>query len=800
MIISLKWLKDYIDLDDLSLNDIVEKLTTSGSEVEEIHDKSQLFKSIVVGEIKTVKKHPNADKLYLCEVFDGNETLSVVCGASNVSVGQKVPLAKIGAIIPNGRFVIKSSKIRGEVSNGMICAEDELGLSNDHSGIMVLPDTLKIGQPFAEALNLDDVVLDIAITPNRADLLSHIGIARELGALFNRKVVYPNIETSEYFVKKNQFAEVIVENQENCPRYSAVILRGIKVQNSPDWLKNKIKSIGLRPINNVVDVTNFVLHEVGQPLHAFDLDKLSGNKIIVRNNNSNNSFTTLDSKNRSMLPNDLMICDGRKPVAIAGIMGGENSEVTATTKNILIESAYFNPSAIRKTAKRLGLSTDASYRFERGCDPNITIWAAQRAANLINQIAGGVIVTDLIDVYYNVILERTVDLRLSRINKILGFSISKENVIKIFESLGFTVNPISNQELQINIPTFRNDITREIDLIEEIVRVFGFENIPTLEKIQIPLNQKIDQTYFENKIRNILINFGFNENYSNSLLSYDKTIDKDRSLKVLNPQSTEMTNLRTSLLTGLLMNISRNINFRETNLKFFEIGHVFKSISKNLLSFNDFAETQNCAIILTGKKREKSWRFSEEKFDFFDLKNYTQSLLEQCIDSKKIKFIANYKGNEIFSYFFENIFQESLICSGGKLNQKFLDTFGIEQDVYFAEFNLEELKIFSKETKNFKQLLKYPKVFRDFAIIVEKNITFADILQTIKQSSSKLLKNVNLFDIFESESLGKDKISFAFKLEYFDENKTLREEEIDEEFWQTIEFVKNKLNAELRGS
>lgn len=352
-------------------------------------------------------------------------------------------------------------------------------------------------------------------------------------------------------------------------------------------------------------MTNFVLFEVGQPLHAFDLDKLSGNKIIVRNNNYNNSFTTLDSKNRSMLQSDLMICDGDKPVAIAGIMGGENSEVTATTKNILIESAYFNPSTIRKTAKRIGLSTDASYRFERGCDPNITIWAAQRAANLINEIAGGVIITDLIDVYDNVIFERTVDLRLSRINKILGFSISKENVIKILESLGFIVNPISNEELQINIPTFRNDITREIDLIEEIVRIFGFENIPPLEKIQILLNKKIDQTSFENKIRNILFNFGFNENYSNSLLSYDKTIYKDNSLKVLNPQSTEMTNLRTSLLPGLLMNVSRNINFRETNLKFFEIGHVFKLISKNLLSFNDFAETQNCAIILTGKKKKR---------------------------------------------------------------------------------------------------------------------------------------------------------------------------------------------------
>ncbi len=799
MIISLKWLKEYIDLDDISTDEIVDKLTTSGSEVEEVIDKVKEFKNIVVGKVESVKKHPNADRLSLCEVSDGSETFSVVCGAPNVAAGQLIPFAKVGAIIPNGKFEIKKAKIRGEKSSGMICAEDELGLSEDHTGIMVLDENLTIGESLSNALKLDDVILDISITPNRADSLSHIGLARDLASIFNRKVKYPGINSSSNKVNKNEFAEVIVENTDACPRYSAVVLKGIEVKESPTWLKDKLISVGLRPINNIVDVTNFILHEIGQPLHAFDLNQLAGKKIIVKNNDGETKFTTLDSKERSMLPTDLMICDGEKPVAIAGVMGGENSEVTLKTKDILIESAYFNPSSVRKTSKHLGLSSDSSYRFERGTDPNKTLEAALRAAELIQEIAGGEIINDVIDIYPSKIEQKSVSVRFSRINQLLGFSIEPTDVERILSGLEFAIVGKDSKQLTVSIPTFRHDIEREIDLVEEIIRIYGFDSVPQIDKISIPLKSKIDQTMFNDSIRNYLTALGFNEVISNSLISDEKTINYDHSIKVLNPQSKEMTNLRTSLIPGLLMNISRNLNVKENSLKFFEIGQVFSLLNNDIKSFEDFEEKENLIIAISGNKQVSEWYQNELMFDYFDLSGVLTSLTESLGVDDKVKNEYIEIEGDIFEYSVISKLDDKSISLGGKVSSKLLDEFEISNDVYLFEINLDLLKLYIEKDNKFIPLLKYPKVYRDFGFILNKNISYNEVVKTIKESSSNLLKNVNLFDIFESESLGSDKKSLAFQLEYYEDTKTLREEEIDKEFWSTIEAVKTKLKGKLRG-
>ncbi|MBK7981905.1 MAG: phenylalanine--tRNA ligase subunit beta [Ignavibacteriae bacterium] len=798
MIVSLNWLKEYVDLNGISVKDIVDKLTTSGSEVEEVIDRSSEFENITIAKVEDVKKHPNADKLSVCKVNDGTKIYDVVCGAPNVKAGQTVAFAKVGAVIPNGKFEIKEAKIRGEKSSGMICAEDELGLSDDHSGIMILDENLKIGEPLAKALNMDDVILEVAITPNRSDELSHIGLARDLSAIFNRSLTIPKIKTSYSLVDKNKFAEIKIENLSACPRYCGIVVKNVKVDESPKWLRDRLTGIGLRPINNIVDITNFVLHEVGQPLHAFDLDKISGSEIVVKNFSGEGKFTTLDSKERNMRSSDLMICDAEKPVAIAGVMGGENSEVTSTTKNILIESAYFNPSSIRKTAKRLGLSSDASYRFERGIDPNGTLAAGLRTAELIKEIAGGEIINEIIDIYPNKIEPKLLSVRFSRIERILGFKISNENVKSIFMGLKFDITKESDDLLEVKVPTFRNDIEREIDLVEEIIRIYGLDEIPPVQKISLSLDKKVDETDFENSIRNKFTALEFNEVICNSLLSEEKIIDGKNPIKVLNPQSTEMSTLRTSLLPGILMNISRNLKVKENDLMFFEIGQVFSKKNYEIKSFEDFEENQNLTFAVCGERINSTWYQKSQNFDIYDLIGINDNIIEQLNINAKIEKKYNLESN-VCEFGFEQRIGSNVIGTGGKLKKEILEKFEISKDVYFAEYNLSQLRKLDKLVRKSQPLLKYPKVFRDFSFILDKKITYSEVLNTIKDSSSKLLKNVNLFDIFESETLGSDKISLAFQLEYFDETKTLREDEIDVEFWKTIEAVKTKFNAELRG-
>ncbi len=798
MLVSLKWLNDYIDLSDVSVEEVNDKLTSSGLEVEEVIDLRKKYENIVVGYVEKSEKHPDADKLSVCKVNDGQNIYDVVCGAPNVAAGQKVAFAKVGSVIPGGGFKIKKAKIRGAVSEGMICAGDELGINDDHTGIMVLDESLTPGTEIAKVFGLDDVIFDIAITPNRPDALSHIGIARDLAALFDRELKTPQFELEESETEAVDAASIEIENSDACPRYSARIVKNVKVKESPEWLKEKLKAVGLRPINNIVDITNFVLYEIGQPLHAFDLDYLAGNKIIVKNAEDGEKFVTLDSKERELNSNNLMICDAEKPVAVAGVMGGENSEVTEQTKDVLIESAYFDASSIRKTAKQLGLQTDASYRFERGTNPDITIWAAERAASLMAELADGEILKGTIDVYPKPIQRKVVKLRYERINKILGYEVAPETVRFIMKKLDFVLAIEEKDYMMVEVPLFRPDIEREIDLIEEVARIYGYDKIPEVGKVNVTLQRKVDQTKGKEKAREIFVALGYNEIITNSLLNDKLAAMFGKPIKLMNPQSSEMTHPRPSLLPGMLQTISRNIKVKEENLKLYEIGHIFNLKNNEIKSFEDFEENESLLFAISGYKSEKEWFTNPVKFDIFDLKGDLELFAEKMFPGGNIRY--EYKNSEFGFYDYGIVLKVNniVIGQGGKLKDNILKEFDIKQEVFTFETNLSNL--FESKKRSFKPLLKYPKVYRDMAFVIDKDIDSLEIVNAVKKGSGKLLKKIKIFDIFENKSLGENKKSVAFKLEYFDEGRTLTEEEVDTDFWKVIEKIKKQFSADLRGS
>lgn len=800
MKISLNWIQNFINLDGISTDQIVAKLTMSGLEVEEIIDQRRMYENFIVGEVIEKTKHPNADKLSLCKVNTGSLNLDVVCGAPNVEQGQKIVLATEGAVVPQSGFKIKKTKIRGVESNGMICSEAELNLSNDHSGIIVLPENAVVGMSISNALNLDDVILEIAITPNRPDALSQIGVARDIAAIFGLEVHTLNHENEiPSGISINDLASIEVLDIENCPRYSAKVIQNVEVKESPEWLKTKVEAVGLRSINNIVDVTNFILFELGQPLHAFDLDNLSGKKIIVKKARENNKFTTLDSKERTLLSDTLLICDDEKGVAIAGVMGGENSEVTQSTKNILLESAYFNPVSIRKTAKSLGLSTDASYRFERGTDPNITVFAVNRAAQLIQQVAGGTIAEGVIDVYPNSIQEKKIVLRYSRVDKILGYKIEVDSIDKILKALGFGLEKKTDVSIDVTIPTFRPDIEREIDLIEEIARIDGYDNIPTVPRVSIAIKKQEDETAYADNLRDISTSLGFYEIISNSLQSEKIASVIGNPIKMLNPQSADMAYLRSSLIPGALLVLAKNINSGAKNIRLFEIGKVFIKKNNDIKSFDDFTEEEKLILLVSGKAEAKEWFSNERLYDFYDIKGAVDSIsIKKSLDSF-LNDSYNHDGNNIFDYIFTKNFNSIEVGVGGKLSKEFLSIFDINQEVFCFEFSIEQMKKIQIKEKKYSELLKYPKVVKDFAFVVDKKIGYGEIKAYIEKNSSSLLKKVSLFDKFESEQLGVDKKSLAFSLEYFNVERTLTDEEVEKDFFGLIEKIKNEFNATLRG-
>jgi phenylalanyl-tRNA synthetase beta chain len=796
--ISLNWLKEYIDLNGISSKEIADKLTMSGLEVEDIVDQTVIYENFVIGEVTEKQKHPNADKLSLCKVSTGEEEFQVVCGAPNVAAGQKVILAKPGAVVPKGGFKIGKAKIRGVESSGMICSEAELELGQGHEGIMVLNGDKRAGERITDSMGLNDVIFEIGITPNRPDALSHIGVARDLAAIFNRELMLPVIKVEKSNEAAGKYASIKIEDKVNCPRYSAKLVRGVKVSESPEWLKRRLVNIGLRPRNNIVDVTNYVMYETGQPLHAFDLDLIAGGEIIVRSNEEKKKFITLDSKERELPAGALMICDKEREIAIAGVMGGENSEITDKSSNVLIESAYFNPSSVRRTAKGLGLSSDASYRFERGTNPDMTVYAAERAAELIRETGGGEILDGVIDAYPEEIKKKKIELRVQRVKKILGYEIEKENIENILRNLGFEVTG-KGEVIEVEVPNFRPDIEREIDLIEEAARIYGYDNIPTVAKISTSLGRKYDESDFAEKLKSSAVALGFREMINNPMQGGKSASVTGSKIRILNPLSEDMAYLRTSLIPGGLESVSRNIKVGERNLLLFEAGNVFNKRNEEIKSFDDFSEEQKIVLIVSGLQEEKSWNQGAREADFYALKGLTEAFLSIISLDYLLNDSYSYEADTIFEYKQIKEFEGKKIGEGGKVKKDVLSQFDIEQDVYCYEFDVKEMSRITGKKKLFRELLRYPKVERDFAFIFDKEVRNEEVIAQMKKAGGELLKSVRLFDLFEHESLGEGKKSMAYTLEFFDEKRTLMEEEVDKEFNKLISEIEKKFNAKLRG-
>lgn len=808
MKISYNWLKQFLKI-NWEPEKIGELLTDLGLEVEGIEHFESVkggLEGVVIGEVLTCKKHPNADKLKVTTVDVGTETpLQIVCGAPNVAKGQKVPVATIGTTLytPEGEsWTIKKGKIRGEESHGMICAEDELGLGKSHDGIMVLDPKIKVGSKASDVFKVEnDHVFEIGLTPNRADAMSHYGVARDIKAGLVQKEIQLELITpsvSAFHVDNRMLKiDVDVKNKDLAPRYCGISISGLKVEDSPEWLKNRLKSIGLNPINNVVDATNYVLHELGQPLHAFDASKISGNKIEVKTLESGTKFTTLDGVVRELHEEDLMICDTENPLCIAGVFGGLDSGVTEHTTHIFLESAYFNPVSIRKTAKRHGLSTDASFRFERGIDPNITEYALKRAALLIQDIAGGEITSDIVDVYTNKIKDFEVRLSFENAFKLIGENIPKETIKRILSSLEIKINNITETGLGLTVPAYRNDVTREADIIEEILRVYGYNNIKTTTK----LNASISQTsrFEDHKIQDIigdqLVSQGFYEILSNSLTTpaytnLSEELHSDGDISMLNPLSKELSVLRQSLLFSGLEAVSYNINRKRQDLKLFEFGKTYHNTA------SDRIEQKHLCLLVTGNRYSENWHASSQMSDFFYLKGIVSATLKRLGLSL---FTENPVQNNLFSEGVAISIGDKAVVNFGLVKKAILKHFDITQDVLYADFSWDIILDLVKHNKIlFKNIPKYPKVRRDFALLLDDHVSFESIYKLAKQSERHLLKDVNLFDVYQGKNLPKGKKSYAVSFTLQDEHKTLTDKQIDKIMSKLQNSFEAELGAELR--
>ncbi|MBN8643375.1 MAG: phenylalanine--tRNA ligase subunit beta [Flavobacteriales bacterium] len=805
MRISYNWLKQFLKI-ELPSEETSAMLTDLGLEVE-IVEPFQSVKGgllgIVVGEVMTCEKHPDADRLKVTTVNLGDGTpVQIVCGAPNVAVGQKVPVATIGTKLydkDGNEFEIKKGKIRGQESHGMICAEDELGLGDSHDGIMVLDKKIKPGTTLAEVLKIEnDEVFEIGLTPNRADAMSHYGVARDLRAsllLKNKNVELITPSVSAFRVDKRTLKiDVDVVDSKLAPRYCGVTISGVKVKPSPEWLQNRLKSIGLTPKNNIVDVTNYVLHDFGQPLHAFDASKING-KVIIKTVAAGTKFVTLDDIERTLHEEDLMICDENGPMCIAGVFGGKNSGVSDSTTSIFLESAYFNPISIRKTAKRHGLSTDASFRFERGIDINLTDYALKRAAMLIQEVAGGEITSDPVDFYPKKIEDFAVFLNFDKARKIIGQDLPKETIKKILASLDIKVNSVTDAGLGLIIPSYRVDVQREIDVIEEILRVYGYNNIEFSKKLNATVaNSPRNEDYkIQNIVASQLNSNGFHEMMANSLTTPDyiklsAMLKEDYNVNILNPLSNDLSVMRQSLLFSGLEAISYNINRRNSDLKLFEFG---KSYHK-LLSGN--TEKKHLTLFLSGNRSGESWTNTAVKpTDFFLFKGYINAILTRLGLTKTVSKPVE---SDIFAEGIAIASGNDTLVEFGIIKKSILKEFDIKQEVLFADFNWDlVLKLISLKIK-FQDISKYPEVRRDLALLVDEKVSFESIYNIANQTEKSLLKEVNLFDVYQGKNLPEGKKSYAVSFVIQDATKTLTDAQID----KTIGKIKQNLETELGAS
>ena len=801
MKVTYNWLKDFVDF-DLSPDKLADLLTMLGLEVEGMESLGGGMDDVVVAVVEEKAQHPNADKLSLCRVNDGGQILSVVCGAQNFKSGVKVALARIGAVLP-GDFKIKRSKIRGEESFGMLCSEKELGLADDSEGIMVLPDELPLGIPLFDALGLKDTVFEIGLTPNRADCLSVIGIAREIAAKSGKKVGYPGHGVVEGTKEIHDVASVEIADPDMCPRYTARLITGCTIGASPAWLVNRLCAVGMRSINNVVDITNYVLMEYGHPLHAFDFDFLSGGKIVVRKAADGECFKTLDGQERSLQSSDLTIRDGGKAVALAGIMGGENSEVTGTTRNILLESAYFEPSTIRRTAKRLGLRTEASHRFERGADVNILVKALDRAATLIADLAGGTVARGIIDVHPKKTEPVTIRFRQERAEKILGVSLPLEEVVRHFHHLEFSCEIQEPGVLAVTVPSFRVDIEREIDLIEELARLVGYEKVPvTMPKVRIFSDRPTAHQKLEKKVKELLVAHGLSEviNYSFiSAASFDKILlaegDYRRDcLKILNPLTDEQGVMRTTMLPGLLETAARNASFRNLDLQIFEMRRVYLPRKGSELP----EEPLFVSGFITGGRFPEGWNQAKEEIDFYDLKGIVENIYSELgIDA------VGYASSDVDCFYHPGkacslYLGENRIGSLGEIHPTVQENYGLEKPGYYFEMDFEKLVAAGTELVSAVTPSRFPDTFRDIAMLVKDDMDAETVLETIRQTKIRELKGVELFDLYKGANIPEGEKSLAVRVRYLSYEKTLADDEINAMHRKVIDNLTKKLGVTIR--
>ena len=806
MKISYNWLKQFIKI-DWNSEETAALLTDLGLEVEVV-EKYQSVKGglegIVVGHVLTCVPHPDADRLKLTTVDIGTGTpLQIVCGAANVDAGQKVPVATIGTVLydkDGSSFTIKKGKIRGQESYGMICAEDELGLGASHEGIMILDNSIAPGTLASTVFKIEnDEVFEIGLTPNRADAMSHLGTARDLRAGMlqsgvNVELITPSVSNFRVDMRTLKI-DVNVEEPLLAPRYCGLTISGITVKPSPDWLQNRLKAIGINPKNNIVDITNYVLHELGQPLHAFDATKING-KVIVKTLPSGTKFTTLDDVERSLHEEDLMICDEKGPLCIAGVFGGKNSGVSENTTSIFLESAYFNPVSIRKTAKRHQLNTDASFRFERGIDPTITSYALKRAALLIQEVAGGEITSDIIDIYPKKIEDVTVSLNFKKVAKIIGQELPKDTIKNILASLEIKLNSVSEVGLGLTIPSYRVDVQREIDVIEEILRVYGYNNIHFSEKFNATVsNSPRNEDYkVQNTIATQLNSQGFNEMMANSLttptyVELSEKLNAEHSVLMLNPLSNDLAAMRQSLLFSGLEAISYNINRRNADLKLFEFGKTYHKLPAG------YEEPKHLTLFVTGNRNQENWTSPQAPSDFFLFKGYVTGVLSRLGIQKTQNLPLN---SDVFSEGIAIGFGTDVLVEFGVVKKAVLKHFDIKQEVLFADFNWDLiLKLISNKIK-YTAIPKYPEVRRDLSLLLDENVSFESIYAIARQSEKALLKDINLFDVYQGKNLPEGKKSYAVSFIIQDNTKTLTDVQIDKIMNKLQKNFETELGASLR--
>lgn len=815
MKISYNWLCDYIHT-ECDVQQVADILTAIGLEVEGVEKIESIpggLNGVVVGEVVECIKHPDADKLSLTKVNLGNDApVQIVCGAPNVAAGQKVLIATIGTTLyPSGgeALTIKKGKIRGQESHGMICAEDELGLGTSHAGIMVLDAAAQVGTPAAKFLNItEDYCIEIALTPNRTDAFSHYGVARDLAAALRNMegianqsapLKLPSLDSFKPMANK-QGVQISVNNEEACPRYCGITLENVKVGPSPKWLQERLAVIGLRPINNVVDITNYVQHEIGQPLHAFDADTVQSNTIVVRTATEGEKFVTLDGIERTLSEQDLMICDTRKPLCIAGVFGGLNSGVTETTTRVFLESAYFNPVFVRKTAKRHGLKTDASFRFERGADPNATLWALQRATLLLQELAGAQVASDVTDVYPAMLAPRSVSYNLNNAAKLIGKAIPNQKVIAILKDLDITVTSQTDDTLQLSVPLYRSDVMREADVVEEVLRIYGFNNIDIPTRMHSSMQQapKPDAEKTQQRVADMLSANGFHEMMSMSLtrtkyleLAGDDDMTKEGAVLMLNPLSSDMGMMRQTLLYSALESIALNQNHRNADVRGYEFGKAFFKTEKG------YVEDARLSIVLTGRKSPEAWNNGTEAVSFSDLK----AALERVTKLLGIQNLSYTAGTS-------SAYAEALECYSGKIliaklgavSPALLKAFDVKQPVWAAEVRWANvLKALPKTAVQYKAPDKYPAVRRDLSLMVNAAVSYADIERTAMETERKLLRGVNLFDVYEGKNLEQGKKSYAVSFTLQDADKTMNDQQVDTVMGRIQKNLEAKLGATLRG-